>query len=253
MSPRIHRIEDNQYRVYHRPFHDFPSLSHHSHPYYAILNAYTKFSTMEPSETESMPMEHRRLKTQVMVIHSFWEILASQLPMGRAIEEENEDGHDGMVTGGSVQFGGDHTGSAYVSSEGKGGGTEWHGNLGGTSFYGGHNMATSRVTDYSENIPRTAVLIRPENHTLSSTNTTNSVPTSPLIPPSLESDDLVEPDDSASVVSRASTGFRSGYEDECAKRKRNDIPVYYPNVNYWRKNVPQDVHELHSLRDSVVS
>jgi hypothetical protein len=103
--------------------------------------------------------------------------------------------------------------------------------------------------DYSDGIARTAAIV---HYTFSPSNTTNSIPASPLIPPSLESDSFVQPDDSASVTSSASTGLRSGYEGEGDEFRKDDAPVYQPNVDYWRKNVLQYMDGL-PLEDPTLS
>jgi hypothetical protein len=67
------------------------------------------------------------------------------------------------------------------------------------------------------------------------------IATSPLFPPSLELDSIVQPDDSASVASIASMELRSDYEEEGGECQKDDTPLYHHNVDYWRKNVLQDV------------
>jgi hypothetical protein len=89
--------------------------------------------------------------------------------------------------------------------------------------------------------------------TFSATDTTNSKPASPLNPPSLEWDSSVQPDHSASVISGASTGLRSGYENEEDEIRKDDTPMYRHNVDYWRKNILWDMDELPFLGEPMVS
>jgi hypothetical protein len=75
MSPRIHRLADGALHVYEQPFLNFPLLSHHSHPYYAIVNAYRKFSNMNQEDIRHMTYERQELRTLIIVINSLWEEL----------------------------------------------------------------------------------------------------------------------------------------------------------------------------------
>jgi hypothetical protein len=234
MSSRIHRLEDNHLHVYKRPFHNFPLLSHHSHPYYVIVNAHSKFSKMSEELVKRMPEEHRELKAQVTFIHVLWELLGSTPggpPVRKEVEERDMD--DDIFGRGDAHQQSDHQ-SRRKSA--------------------GHEEKRGEDIDQIDhhNIGQTAAIVH--STTFSATNSTNSKPSSRLIPPSLESDSFVQPDDSASVVSRASTGLRSGYEndDDDDEFRKDDTPMYRHNVDYWRKNILQDMDELPPLGDPMV-
>jgi hypothetical protein len=186
-----------------------------------------------------MPEEHRELRARVIVIRSLWATLG-----GSSLDSAmmNKDGDD--------------TGSAANS----------HGRSGGCAGRERINYGDERVEAFDEHRdcvgasarpPRTEVIIQPGQHTFSITDTTsNSTPISRMIPPSLEPHSFVEPDDSASVTSSASTGLRSAYEhDEREEYKMDDrdAPVYHHNVDYWRKNVVHDGHEFPFLGDVMDS
>jgi len=232
MSPRIHRLEDNHLDVYERPFHNFPLLSHHSHPYYAIVNAHSKFSKMSKEHIMRMPEEHRELKARVAVIHVLWDLLGGSSG-GPPVREEVEEGDkDDDIFG---------RGEAHQQ---RGHQLRWKS--------ADHEEKRGEDIDQIDhcNIGQTAAIVH--STTFSATNSTNSKPSSPLIPPSLESDTFVQPDDSASVVSRASTGLRSGYENDDDEFRKDDTPMYRHNVDYWRKNILQNMDELPPLGDPMV-
>jgi len=225
MSPRIHRLDDSLLHVYERPFLNFPLLSHHSHPYYAIVNAYTKFSNMTQEDIHRMTQEHRELRTLVIVIHSLWE----ELGTSSLSEEDDED--DLFGTGDAGQHNDSDSGREVTCHDEKG--------MEDPNWQDGRILMDQ--LDYADNILSTTAVIRPRYHTFTSTNSTHSIATSPLIPPSLEWDSIVQPDDSASVASIASTGLRSDYEEEGGNCQKDKMPLYHHNVDYWRKNVLQDV------------
>jgi hypothetical protein len=107
MGPRIHRIEGNHEHVYERPFHNFPLLSHHSHPYYVIVNAHSKFVEMSNEQVMLMPEEHRKLKTQVGIIDFLWNqlgLLSREVIKGKG--DEDEDKGDTFGKGVAYQHGG---------------------------------------------------------------------------------------------------------------------------------------------------
>jgi hypothetical protein len=186
MSPRIHCLDDSVLHVYERPFLNFPLLSHHLHPYYAIINAYTKFSNMNQQDIRCMTQEHWELRALIIVIHSLWEELGSSLLSG---EDEHKDDLFGADDAGQHSDG-DSRGEVICHDEK---GTE------------DPNWQDSRILmdqlDYADKF-LTMLVVRPRYHTFSSTNSTHLIATSPPIPPSLESDSIVQPDDSASVASR---------------------------------------------------
>jgi hypothetical protein len=69
MSPHIHCLEDNHLHVHKTPFYNFLLLSHYSHLYSTIVNAYRKFTKMSQEQIRHMPEEHRELRTWVNAIH----------------------------------------------------------------------------------------------------------------------------------------------------------------------------------------
>lgn len=189
---------------------------------------------MSEEQVACMPEEHRELMARVIVIHSLWEVLGRSSSSGATVKEE--DGHE-HEHGGDI-FG---MGDAYERS---GCQPRWK-----SADCGEKGAEDIGRIDYSDGIARTAAIV---HYTFSPSNTTNSIPASPLIPPSLESDSFVQPDDSASVTSSASTGLRSGYEGEGDEFRKDDAPVYQPNVDYWRKNVLQYMDGL-PLEDPTLS
>lgn len=239
MSPRIHRLDDSVLHVYERPFLNFPLLNHHSHPYYAIVNAYTKFSNMNQHDIRRMTQEHRELRALVIVIHSLWEELGRS-----SLSGEDEYGDDLFGAGDAGQHSNGDSGGEVTCHDEKGAEDP--------------NLQDSRILmdqlDYADKVLPTMLVVRPRYHTFSSTNSTHLIATSPLIPPSLESDSIVQPDDSASVASIASTGLRSDYEEEGGECQKDDMPLYHHNVDYWRKNVLQDVGVSESpfQRDAMI-
>jgi hypothetical protein len=230
MRPRIHRIEGNQERVYERPFHDFPLLTHHSHPYYVIVNAHSKFEQMSDEQIMDMPEEHRMLRTRVAIIDFLWTQLAPK-PKKVVDRKGDEDEDEGDAFGVGVAY--QHSGHQ----------PRWK--SAGREEKGAEDI--DRID--RGNIGRTAAI---SHSTFSATDTTNSIAASPLNPPSLEWDSSVQPDDSASVISGASTGLRSGYKNEEEETRKDDTPMYRYNVDYWRKNILRDMDELPFLGEPMV-
>jgi hypothetical protein len=108
MAPKVVRCEpDGRWVVYHAPFADFPHLVHHSHPYYAILNAYLKFSTTEEKDMEEMLPEHKLLRDVVEKIHGLWLALHKKRmhPISEGRVDDDEFAGSGYDTGG--KHGGD--------------------------------------------------------------------------------------------------------------------------------------------------
>ena len=107
MAPRVARCEpDGRLVAYHVPFADFPHLVHHSHPYYAILNAYLKFSTTDEKDMEEMLPEHKLLRDVVEKIHGLW--LALHKKRMHPISEGRVD--DDEFAGGGYDAGERHGG-----------------------------------------------------------------------------------------------------------------------------------------------
>jgi hypothetical protein len=94
MAETIHRCGQGEDHVYHAPFASFPVLTHHSHPYYSILNAYLKF-TSQPF-TEMLP-EHAILREKVMGIQRTWERMHHRSSVGPIKEADNWGSGSGDV------------------------------------------------------------------------------------------------------------------------------------------------------------
>ena len=185
--------------------------------YVILLSTYLTCIWTECSQQVAcMPEENWELMAQVIVIHSLWEVLGRSSSSGATMKEE--DGHE-HEHGGNIFGIGDACQPTWKSADCGEKGVEDIGQI-----------------DYSDGIAQTAAIV---HYTFSPSKTTNSIPASPLIPPLLELDSFVQPDDSASVTSSASTGLRSGYECEGDEFQKDDTPVYQPNVDYWRKNILQ--------------
>jgi hypothetical protein len=191
---------------------------------------------MNQPDIRRMTQEHRELRALVIVIHSLWEELGRS-----SLSGENEHGDDLFGAGDAGQHSNGDSGGEVTCHDEKGAEDP--------------NWQDSRILmdqlDYADKVLPTTLVVR---HTFSSTNSTHSIATSPLIPPSLKSDSIVQPDDSASVASIASTGLRSDYEEEGGERQKDNMPLYHHNVDYWRKNVLQDVgvNESPFRRDALI-
>lgn len=107
---------DDIWTIYHAPFNLFPSLEHHSHPYFIILNAYLKFQVIE--DINMLP-EHKYLRYLVNSIHDLWVKYGSGTGAPETISEGGEADDQG--------FGGDNDGTDDGDGGGDGGGNSREG------------------------------------------------------------------------------------------------------------------------------
>jgi hypothetical protein len=186
-----------------------------------------------------MTYKCQELWTLVIVIHSLWEELGRS-----SLSEEDEHRDDLFGAGDAGQHGEGDSGGEVIHHDQKG--------MEDPNSQDGPVLADQ--LDYVDGILPTTIVAQPRYHTFSSTNSTHLIGTSPLFPPSLKSDCIVQPDNSASVASIASMELRSDCKEEGGECQKDDTPLYHHNIDYWRKNVLQDVGVKESpfRRDAVI-
>lgn len=148
MAPKIIRTEhDGTWAPYNSPFDSFPILQHHSHPYFAILNAYLKFKTA--TDLEMLP-QHEILRNMVEAIHALWCNLDKRtrvidiISEGSAVDEHGSGGsHEGVDQGQRKGEGGSGSGNTRdkekASEQGAVDGAK-NGFKGVTNLHGPHRL-----------------------------------------------------------------------------------------------------------------
>ncbi|KIM91663.1 hypothetical protein PILCRDRAFT_794 [Piloderma croceum F 1598] len=198
MAPKVVRCEpDGRWVVYHTPFTDFPYLVHHSHPYYAILNAYLKFSATEEKDMEEKLPEHKLLRDVVEKIQGLW--LALHKKRMHPISEGRAD--DNEFSGSSYDAGGRHGGDSNDEHDGFGSIPMVSNTFPVLLSIGTPAVTAAPSAPYPESVSDTyfSPLFSAAEQIVKSS-------TPPSGPPELDADDPLSPSDSASV---ASTGLRS--------------------------------------------
>jgi hypothetical protein len=239
MAPKVVRCEpDGRWVVYHAPFADFPLLVHHSHPYYAILNAYLKFSTTEEKDMEEMLPDHKLLRDVVEKIHGLWLALHKKrmYPISEGRADDDEFSGSGYDAGG--KHGGDRN-NEHVKDVKENSNDRTDGRQDG---FGSIPMISNTLAVPSSIAAPSAPYPESVSHTnfsplFSAAEQIVKSSTSPSGPPELDADDPLSPSDSASV---ASTGLRSGIGGEGEDDKYQNSPLYRYNIHVWRKHVRQD-------------
>jgi hypothetical protein len=242
---------DGRCARYHTPFADFPPLVHHSHPYYAILNAYLKFYMTEEKDMEDMLPEHKLLRDVIEKIHGLWIALHRKRmhPIPEGWVDDDEFAGSGRDAG--ERRGGDGD-DEHPEDDEEDGDDETGGRQDG---FGSVPMVSNTLAVQSSiSMPAVAGPPTPYPEPVSHTHfsplfsTAKQIVTcssSPSEQPELDADDPLNPSDSASIASTASTSLRSNIDDEEGEDdKQRNAPLYCYNVHVWRKLVSQDMKLL---------